>query len=242
MPPKSKAPVDISKSINFYTVMDKKYIKNSHNPHYNVHGISIPFRMVICGASGSMKTNTLCNLLYLMSDTFKKIVIITKNKDEPLYNWLSDHMPVEIHEGLHKLPDIDTEFDKKDNSLVIFDDLCLDKNQKCVEEMAIRCRKLGISVIYISQSWFKTPIQLRKNLTHIILKKIAQKTELYTIMNQYTLSVSKEELLKLYDKATKPDISGDTKDKTNYLLIDLEAEPELRFRKCLQPMDISESI
>jgi hypothetical protein len=110
--------------INFYDVMPKKFLKKTHNPHYDKHKIKLPLIMIVAGATGAMKTNTVLNILYNMPDTFSKIVVITRNKDEPLYNYLKEAIPkVEIHEGLQHLPDLDKEFDKKENSLVIFDDL-----------------------------------------------------------------------------------------------------------------------
>jgi hypothetical protein len=47
----------------------------------------------------------------------------------------------------------------------------LEKDQKAIEQYAIRCRKLGVSMMYLTQSWFKTPDTLRKNISHIIFKE-----------------------------------------------------------------------
>jgi ABC-type lipoprotein export system ATPase subunit len=74
---------------NWYDHKDmKKYLKESHNPHFDKHHIKVPFRACIVGSSGAGKTSTLLTLISLMPDTFEKIVIVTKNKDEPLYNFL----------------------------------------------------------------------------------------------------------------------------------------------------------
>ena len=75
---------------NYYEVMNKKYHLKNHNPNYEIHHIKVPFRMLIVGNSGSMKTNTLLNLLNIMTGTFESIFYITKNKDEPLLNFLED--------------------------------------------------------------------------------------------------------------------------------------------------------
>ena len=46
-----------------------------------------------------------------MPNTFEKIFIVTKNKDEPLYNYLEDKLGKEgltIKEGISELPDVDS--------------------------------------------------------------------------------------------------------------------------------------
>jgi hypothetical protein len=220
--------------INFYDVMPKKFLKKTHNPHYDKHKIKLPLIMIVAGATGAMKTNTVLNVLYNMPDTFSKVVVITRNRDEPLYNFLKDAMPkVEIHEGLQHLPDLDKEFDKKENSLVIFDDLVLEKNQKRIEEYSIRCRKMGVSMMYLTQSWYKTPDTIRKNFNYLILKKIPKMDELKRILRDYSLGVDIDTLIALYKHA----IEGENdKDKTNYFMIDMEADENEKFRKNLKPI------
>ena len=222
------------KPINFYEKMDKKLKPVAHNPHYKKHLIKVPFRAIIAGASGAMKTNTALNIIYAMPDTFSKIIVITRNKDEPLYNYAKERIPdMQIYEGLEKLPDLDKDFDKKENALVIFDDLVLEKNQKVIEEFAIRCRKLGVSMMYLTQSWYKTPKIIRQNLSYIILKQIAQTSYLNRILKDYSLGVNKDELQQLYKYATK----GENElDKTNFLTIDMDAKPGENFRKNLTPI------
>jgi hypothetical protein len=228
-----KAP---EKMTNFYEVMDKKFIIKTKNPHYEDHHIGLPFRMIIAGGSGSMKTNTAFNIIHRMPNTFHRLCVITKNKDEPLYNFLQEKIPtLEIVEGLGNAPKLD-EFDKKVNSLVIFDDLCLDKDQSKVEAYAIRCRKLGVSTMYLSQSFALTPPTLRKNCTQIILKKISKLDELNRIIRDYSIGIDKKEIIELYKFAIAPDNPHDKKDKTNFFMIDIEADDEYKFRKNLTPI------
>ena len=115
---------------NWYDHKDmKKYLKESHNPHYDKHHIKVPFRACIVGSSGAGKTSTLLTLISLMPDTFEKIVIVTKNKDQPLYNFLYEKTGgkngnVKILEfDKDGIPDINKEFDPDFNSLLVFDDL-----------------------------------------------------------------------------------------------------------------------
>lgn len=223
--------------INFYEVMPKKYIKKTKNPHYEKHFIKIPLIMIIAGSTGSMKTNTVLNIIHQMAETFTKIVIITRNADEPLYNYLKDKaVEIEIYEGIHHMPDLDTDFDPKVNNLVIFDDLVLERNQTAIEEYAIRCRKRQVSMIYLTQDWYRTPPTIRKNINYLILKKIPKMDDLNRILRDYSLGVTKEHLQALYQYACK---GKDSKDKTNFFMIDMEADEDKRFRKNFKPIQFS---
>jgi hypothetical protein len=104
------------------------------------------------------------------------------------------------------------------------DDLVLERNQKPLEEFFIRARKQNCSVLYISQSYFAVPQMIRKNLTYLFIKRLANLPDLFRILREYSLGVDKKVLQKIYDAAT-------TDNKQDFLLVDLEAPPEDRFRK-----------
>lgn len=211
--------------IDWYKKIPKKYLTKTHNPNYEIHGIQVPFRMLIIGGSGSGKTQTFLNILHNFSGTFQNIHLITKNKDEPLYNYLSDQLKdkgFEIHEGIDKAPDLDS-FNKKEQTLVVFDDLVLEKNQRAIEEYYIRARKLNCSVIYLSQSYFAVPLNIRRNLTYLVIKRLQSLKDLYAILREYALGVDKSVLKKMYENSTET--------KQDFLLVDMEAEAEDRFRK-----------
>ena len=76
--------------VDWYKKIPKKYLTKSHNPNFEIHGIKIPFRMLIIGGSGAGKTSTFLTILHNFQSTFQNIHIITKNKNEPLYNYLED--------------------------------------------------------------------------------------------------------------------------------------------------------
>ena len=66
--------------------------------------------------------------------------------------------------------------------LIVFDDMIADimRNEKfkaIIKELFIRCRKLNISIVFITQSYFRTPKDARLNSTHCILMKIGNKKE-----------------------------------------------------------------
>lgn len=201
----------------------KKHLTNAHNPHYERHKITVPFRMLIVGSSGSGKSSTILNIIYNMPDTFEKIVLCCKSKNEPLYLYLEETLKdmISIYEGIENIPDVNT-FDKNIQTLVIMDDLVNEKRQNSIEDFFIRARKKGVSTVYISQSFYKTPIMVRNNLTYIIIKQVSSLKNLSRIMNEYSLGIESKTFKKLYDYCTK--------NKTDFMLIDLENDAT-RFRR-----------
>ena len=111
MPPKAKAKVNASEIINFYDVIPKKYLDKVENPNEHLHNIKIPFRMCVVAPSGTGKTNYLLNLIKIFSTgegTFADITIVTRNKDEPLYNYLNGEFDqIQIKEGMSNTPKLD---------------------------------------------------------------------------------------------------------------------------------------
>jgi ABC-type dipeptide/oligopeptide/nickel transport system ATPase component len=193
--------------------------------------------MLIVGSSGSGKTQTLLNLIHNMGNTFNDIYIITKNKQEPLYEYLEDKLGdkgLTVVEGIDNAPDLDKDINKKDQTLIIMDDLVLERNQRHLEEFFLRARKQNCSLVYISQSYFAVPQMIRKNLTYLIIKQLANLPDLFRILREYSLGVDKKQLMKIYEDATKDN-------KQDFLLVDLDAEPKDRFRKNFNDVyDISE--
>jgi hypothetical protein len=217
---------DKEQSINWYEKIPKRFLTKSHNPHYDKHKIKIPFRLLITGASGSMKTNTLLSLINIMPNTWETITVITKNKDEPLYNWLEDKLGkdgLKIQEiNKEGMPDLD-KFDKTQNNLVVMDDLVGEKNQKPMEDFFLRARKKGCSLVYITQSYYQVPKMIRNNLTYLIIKQISSMKNLVMISREYDLGLDKQDLINMYEDATE--------NKAGFLMIDLEANPKEKFRK-----------
>ena len=222
---------------NIYKHIPKKFIKKYHNPHFEDHMLSHPFRMLMVGASGAGKTQLVVHILSKMRNTFANVYIYTKNKDEPIYQYLEEKIPsgLVIKEGLDEVPTLTKTkdgivkgFEKADEqSLVIFDDLVLEKSQERIEQMFIRGRKIagGISIMYLTQSYFKVPKTIRINCTYIILKKLASTRDLNMILSDYNLGVSKDTLLEIYKYCTRI--------KEEFLLLDLDSVPEHRFRRNL---------
>ena len=67
--------------------------------------------------------------------------------------------------------------------LIVFDDMTADminnkKLNSIVTELFIRGKKLNISLIFITQPYFKVPKEVRNNSTHFFITKIPNKREL----------------------------------------------------------------
>jgi len=212
--------------INWYEKIPKGMLLQSENPNKHLHGMNVPFRACVVAPSGSGKTSWLLSLIHLFSQgkgTFADITIITRNKDEPLYTFLQSKCEsIVIKEGLENLPRLD-KFNKNENHLVCLDDLVLERDLTAVSNYYVRCRKLNVSICFLSQSYYKIPKIIRSNCNYLIILKMSGQREINMIMSEFGLGVSKDQLLDIYQYATA--------EKFSPLMVDLEAEPEKRFRK-----------
>ena len=64
--------------------------------------------------------------------------------------------------------------------LIVFDDMIADimtneRFQAIIKELFIRCRKLNISLVFITQSYFSVPKDVRLNSTYYLIMKIKNK-------------------------------------------------------------------
>ena len=116
--------------------------------------------------------------------------------------------------------------------LIIFDHIIADimKNKKfraIIKELFIKCRKLNISLVFITQSYFRIPKDVRLNLTHYLIMKINNRKELQNIAINHSADIDYQDFIKIYRECTK--------EPYNFLTIDttLPASDPLRFRKNL---------
>ena len=201
-----KKPNEKDDIINFYEIIPTKYLNKNENPNIKDHNMDIPFRACVCAPSGSGKTNFVLNILKKFckgKGTFVDIYIITNNKDEPLYNWLGENFDgIHILEGMTNTPNLD-DMDKKYNTLVIWDDLVINKNQEKAKNYFMRARKQECSVIYISQSYFDVLPFIRKNSNYLFLFDLGgSKREQTTILKEWGRNLTPEELTAMYQDAT----------------------------------------
>ena len=164
--------------------------------------------MLIIGGSGSGKTSALLNLILHLQD-IDKIYLYAKDLDEPKYQLLikkredegKKHLndPRGFIEYSNTIDDLYNNIDdynskRKRKSLIVFDDMIADisinnKLQFIVKELFIRCRKLNISLVFITQSYFIVPKDIRLNSTHYLITKIHSKRELQSIANNHSADI-----------------------------------------------------
>ena len=96
---------------------------------------------------------------------------------------------------------------KKQKILIVFyckiaDMLSNKKLNPIVTELFIRGRKLNISIIFIIQSYFAVPRNIRLNSTHYFVMKIPNKIELQQIVINHSLDIDIQDVLNLYKRCT----------------------------------------
>ena len=69
------------------------------------------------------------------------------------------------------------------------------KLNSIVMELFIRGRKLNISLVFDTQSYFKVPKDVRLNTTHFFIMKITNKRELQTLILKISLIFTKNVLI-----------------------------------------------
>lgn len=216
---------------NFYKFTEKQ--DQLVNPNYmKSHVFPVPFRAAIIAASGAGKTNTILNILNKMSGTFMKVILCIPTAEEPLYELLKvklgDKLEIycgEVKKGIRKnkcampnIPPIDDVAEKDLDGwipkLMIFDDLLLFPDQSDIETYYIRGRKKALSSMYASQSFYRIPITIRRNLSHLLLKRNVLRTDLKKIYNLCSLEITFEQFIHFYRECTS--------NMEDFMIIDLE--------------------
>jgi hypothetical protein len=193
---------------NFYDHKDiKKYITSYHNPHFKDTQMSIPARVGVIAPSGTGKTQWLLNFISKSTDTFGKIIVVLKAM-EPLYEFLRDKIGsknIDFYTKLTELPaPNDLNLGNK-QILLVFDDQVAEKNQQKIEEYFLRGRKVagGVTCIYLSQNFFGIPTLIRRQFNYVIILKLSGAKDMKQIIQNYSLGLDANEVVKLYKDATK---------------------------------------
>ena len=102
--------------------------------------------------------------------------------------------------------------------LIVFDDMISHvmsnkKAQQVLKELFIRCRKLNISLCFLTQSYFSIPEDVRLNCTHYIIFKLNNKRELQNIAINHPADIGYKDFIKIYR-------DQNTKEPYNFLIID----------------------
>ena len=125
---------------------------------------------------------------------------------------------------------------KEQKIFIAFGDMIADilSNKKLnpiATELFIRSRKLSISLIFMTQSYFAVPKNIRLNSTHYFVMKLSSKQELQQNAVNHSSNIDFQDFINVYEKCTEKSYS--------FLVIDttLASNNPLRFR-----MNLSEKI
>ena len=169
--------------------------------------------MLIIGPSGSGKTNTLPYLINNLHP-IDKIYLYAKDKHEPKYEYLINKREqagiknlndpqafIEYSDDMnYVLDDINNYNKNRDKKvLIVFDDMIA----LIIKELFYRARKINVSIVFITQSYFKALKDARLNSTHYILMKIGNKKELKRIAEEKSGHLDYKDFFKMYNYCTK---------------------------------------
>ena len=169
-------------------------ITNENNKEHNEKWPFIPdysYRILIIGGSGSGKTNALLNLIKEQDD-IDKIYLYSKDLSEPKDGFLIkkrkdivikySNDPNAFIGCSNTMDDVYDNIDdynpsRKRKILIVFDDMIADimtnkKFQAMIKELLIRCKKVNISLVFITQPYFSVPKDVRLNSAHYLIMKI----------------------------------------------------------------------
>ena len=137
------------------------------------------YRMLVAGASGSGKTNTVIHMLMEPLVYYDMIYLYTRNPHQEKIQGLKkvmDRISQKVGCDVLEIMDPDVilntnEYPEGNRKIVIFDDLLKapDNIQSKIVNHFIDGRHHQISPIYLSQSYYTTPLDVRLNCSHMIL-------------------------------------------------------------------------
>ena len=163
-------------------------VEINHNPNWP-YIPDYPYGILIIGGSGSGKTDMLLSLIKLQRTDIDKIYLYIKDPFESKYQLLINGREKVGNENL-KNPKAFIDYSqttddvyenledynptKKRRVLIVFNDMIADmeSNKKLspiVTELFLRGRKLNVSLVFISKSYFEVPKTIILNTTHYFI-------------------------------------------------------------------------
>ena len=169
---------------------------------------------------------------HLFEDKYQ--FLINKRESIGLKNFNDPKVFIEYSNDMHDVYKNINDYnpDKENKILIVFDDMIADiinnkKLNSIVMELFIRGRKLHISHVFVTQSYFKVPKDVRLNTTHFFIMKIPNKRELQQIAINHSSDINTKDFINIYKKCTDKPYSFLVNDTT------LASDNPLRFRKSL---------
>ena len=206
-------------------MIDLEDIKNKNNKEHNQKWPCFPdhpYRFLIIGGSGSGKISTLLDLTN-KQNYIDNILLYTKDLSEPKYEIL-----IKKHENagtkyindpnafikcFNTMDDVyeninDSNPSTKGKILIVLHDMIADiitnrEFQAIIKELFIRCRKLSISLAFITPSCFSVAKDVRLNSTQCLIMKINNKRDLQNIAINHSADIDHQDFINTYRECTK---------------------------------------
>ena len=139
-----------------------------------------------------MKTNVLLNLIKEQDDIDKKI-LYANYLSEPKYEFLIKKREDVVIKYYQNIDEYNPS--RKRKILIVFDGMIAGimtnkKFQAIIKELFIRCRKANISLVFITQSYFFVPKDVRLNSTLYLIAKINNRKELQNIAINHSININ----------------------------------------------------
>ena len=195
----------------------QKKLPKLKDEQFEYTGMRINQHFLICGGTGTGKTNALYSYLLETSKpkngTFKHIFVVYKT-EEPLYEDLKEQLGkgISFYKSIADLPSVDEFPDAiidnfKHQYLIVFDDCVNDKDKNSyikVKNYFTYGRKKGITICYLTQSFFDADGFIRKQMSYLLLLSIKGKTDLNNILREFgSLQCDPAELYRIFKTATE---------------------------------------
>lgn len=182
------------------------------------------FRWLICGKSGSGKTNIVISCIMQGLIKFDKLYLLVRDPTQSKYvllqKWLNtlEKQFKETHEDSEdvsfytvisnpdEVPDTDS-FDSSIINLVIIDDMLMEKNQSKFIDYFVRGRQRSMDCIYLTQSYHATDKTLRKQCDYFTIFEPNSKSDLVQLAKDHSLTYDFKEFKNLLGKATNSENS-----------------------------------
>ena len=109
----------------------------------------------------------------------------------------------DVYENIH-----DYNLNRKRKIIIVFDDMIEDiksnkKFEAIITELFIRCRKLNVSLVFITQSYFRVSKDVRLNSTRYLIMKINNNRELQNISINHSGDIDYKYFMNIYRECTK---------------------------------------
>ena len=210
---------------NFYELIPQEKIPD--DKFFKNHFILPNSLIALIGGTGTGKTQFLLNFLDRVGPKFSEIIIYTTDVEEKLLKLLKKSIPeTVITNNINDIPDLkDFENTKNIEKLIVFDDFITltGKDLKKIEEYSISGRKYGFTMIFMVQNYKQLDKTIRRNLNYLALFRLNDNSTLKNIIQNHNIhDIDKEVFKRAYLSSTK--------DKFNFLLIDLKGDKKYTLR------------